>query len=71
VKRLEQIAVDEASLAARRIADESVLRGTLWDLINAYVVSCGGDPSKHVYGNTTRQRAVAAIERLVFPKERR
>ena len=37
----------------------------LWDAINAYVQACGADPSKHVYGNTTRQRAVAEVERFI------
>ena len=41
------------------------LRVKLWDLINEYVAACGGDPSKHVYGNTTRQRLVVDIERLI------
>lgn len=40
-------------------------RVRLWDAINEYVKSCGGDPSKRVYGNTTRQRAVAGVERVV------
>lgn len=33
----------------------------LWDAINRYVMACRGDPSKHVYGNTTRQKAVAEV----------
>jgi hypothetical protein len=37
----------------------------LWDAINQYVVSCGGDPSTHVYGNTTRMRAVVTVESIV------
>lgn len=37
----------------------------LWDAIHDYVIACGGDPSKHVYGNTTRQRAVVAVEAVV------
>lgn len=41
-------------------------RVALWDTINEYVRTCGGDPSKRVYGNTARQTAVAAIERIVF-----
>jgi len=40
-------------------------RVKLWDAINRYVIACGGDPSKHVYGNTTRQRAVAEVEQVV------
>lgn len=38
-------------------------RGAMWDAINKYVETCGGDPSKHVYGNTARQRAVVEVER--------
>lgn len=33
----------------------------LWDAINRYVATCGGDASKHVYGNTARQREVANV----------
>lgn len=40
-------------------------RIALWDAIDAYVRACGGDPSKHVYGNTPRQEAVARVERVV------
>lgn len=40
-------------------------RVRLWDEINRYVVACGGDPSKHVYGNTPRQVAVAQVEKIV------
>lgn len=40
-------------------------RARLWDEINRYVVTCGGDPSKHVYGNTSRMAAVAGVERVV------
>lgn len=45
-------------------------RVKLWDAINAYAAACGGDPSKHVYGNTPRQTAVAEVERLVRDIER-
>ena len=41
-------------------------RVALWDAINEYVAACGGDSSKRVYGNTSRQRAVAAVERVSF-----
>lgn len=37
----------------------------LWDAINRYATSCGADPSAHVYGNITRQRAVFDIERVI------
>jgi hypothetical protein len=40
-------------------------RVKLWDAINAYVVACGGDPSRHVYGNTPRMNAVSEVERTV------
>ena len=38
----------------------------LWDAVNAYVVSCGGDPAKHVYGNTLRQLSVVSVEDAVL-----
>jgi hypothetical protein len=34
----------------------------LWNEINQYVVTCGGDPSKNIYENIPRQNAVVAIE---------
>lgn len=37
----------------------------LWDAINRYVISCGGNPDKHVYGNTRRMEAVTAVENAV------
>jgi hypothetical protein len=37
----------------------------LWDAINAYVIACGGDPSKYVYGNTSRMKAVAVVNGVV------
>lgn len=37
----------------------------LWDAINAYAESCSGKPSKHVYGNTRRMKAVVAVNRAV------
>ena len=37
----------------------------LWDAINRYVVSCGGDPSKHVNGNTPRMEAVVEVNSIV------
>lgn len=40
-------------------------RVRLWDEINRYVVACGGDPSKHVYGNTPRMAAVAQVEGVI------
>lgn len=39
----------------------------LWNLIHSYVKVCGGDPSKHVYGNTLRQKLVVEIERAALP----
>jgi hypothetical protein len=37
----------------------------LWDAINRYVEACGGDPGKHVYGDTRRQTAVAEVDAVV------
>lgn len=37
----------------------------LWNAINKYVQTCGGDPSKHVYGNMPRQLAVVDVEKAV------
>jgi len=42
----------------------------LWDAINRYVVACGGDPSKRVYGNTPRQTAVAEVNGVVRTESR-
>lgn len=41
------------------------LEGELWDAINHYAVSVGGDPSRHVYGNTSRMQAVVDVGRAV------
>lgn len=46
-------------------SDEELDRVALWSSINDYAQSCGGDPSRRVYGNTHRQNAVAAIERII------
>jgi hypothetical protein len=40
-------------------------RARLWDEINRYAVSCGGNPSQYVYGNKPRQAAVAMIEGII------
>jgi formate dehydrogenase maturation protein FdhE len=37
----------------------------LWDAINHYCVACGGSPATRIYGNTERQRAVVAVEKVV------
>jgi len=37
----------------------------LWDLINGYASSVGGNPSRYVYGNVTRMKMVAAVNRLI------
>lgn len=37
----------------------------LWDAINDYAITVGGDPSRQVYGNTARMKAVAAVGRIV------
>lgn len=39
----------------------------LWDAINQYTETCGGDPSKNVQGNTSRQAAVVAVEQCLNP----
>lgn len=46
-------------------------RVALWDAINRYVVTCCGDPSKHVYGNTPRQKAVVDVEAAIRVIEER
>lgn len=40
------------------------LQKALWDAINVYTESCGGDPSAHV-NSAKRMAAVFAVERLV------
>jgi hypothetical protein len=37
----------------------------LWDAINRYAISVGGDPSSHVYGNTPRMQAVTDVGAVV------
>jgi hypothetical protein len=37
----------------------------LWTAIDRYTVSCGGEPDKHIYGNTPRMSAVAEVEAVV------
>lgn len=37
----------------------------LWDAINCYVTACGGDPARHVHGNTARMNAVADVNNAV------
>lgn len=37
----------------------------LWDAINRYAIAVGGDPSKHVHGNTPRMQAVVDVDALV------
>ena len=37
----------------------------LWDAINRYASSTGGDPSKHVHGNAPRMQAVADVGRVI------
>lgn len=39
-------------------------RAKLWAAINEYAASCHGDPSKYVYGNTRRQKAVVDVEAI-------
>lgn len=38
------------------------MKVALWDAINRYVISCKGDPGKRVQGNTSRMKAVTAVE---------
>lgn len=40
-------------------------RVRIWDAINRYVQTCGGDPSKHVYGNIARMNAVVDVEQAL------
>lgn len=51
--------------APELITKESTVKVDIWEAINRYVVACGGDPSRHVYGNTSRQRAVVEVERII------
>jgi len=37
----------------------------LWDAINRYAITVGGDPAHHVYGNTARMQAVADVGKIV------
>ncbi len=38
------------------------MKVALWDAVNRYVISCKGDPGKHVQGNTSRMKAVTEVE---------
>lgn len=37
----------------------------LWDAINRYATSVGGDPASHVYGNAARMQAVTDVGKIV------
>jgi hypothetical protein len=37
----------------------------LWDVINRYAITVGGDPAQHVYGNVPRMQAVADVGTIV------
>lgn len=37
----------------------------LWNEVNKYAATCGGEPDKHVYGNLPRMQAVVAVEEVV------
>lgn len=37
----------------------------LWDVINRYAITVGGDPANHVYGNAPRMQAVADVGKIV------
>jgi len=41
----------------------------LWEAIHEYVVACGGDPTKHIYGNTNAMDAVIKIENICFNQD--
>jgi len=41
------------------------LETELWNAVNDYAISVGGDPSRHVHGNTPRMQAVVAVVRVV------
>lgn len=40
-------------------------RAELWHAVNEYAEACGGDPSKNIYGNTRRLRAVVRVEKAL------
>lgn len=46
----------------------AVDRVELWNAIHEYVIACGGDPSKHVYGNARRMNAVVRVENAVMDR---
>jgi hypothetical protein len=37
----------------------------LWEAINRYAISVGGDPASHVYDNVSRMQAVADVGKIV------
>lgn len=37
----------------------------LWNAINRYATSVGGDPSRHAYGNVPRMQAVADVGKIM------
>jgi hypothetical protein len=37
----------------------------LWDAVNDYAISVGGDPSESIYGNVPRMEAVEAVSKIV------
>jgi hypothetical protein len=39
--------------------------GDLWEAINRYAISVGGDPANHVYGNDARMTAVADVSTII------
>ena len=49
-------------VAGRSPCDPCVqLEAALWDAINQYAISVGGDPSSHIYGNVPRMQAVVDV----------
>jgi hypothetical protein len=50
---------------SERACIHGAAENALWDAINRYAMSCGGDPSDHVHGNTLRQQAVVEVSEAV------
>ena len=60
----ETTTVERSGLTAGSMASPDKV--ALWDAINRYVETCGGDPGKRCYGNYERMETVAEIEKIVF-----
>lgn len=57
------VARNTATPPATNTAEAYPGQGALWDAINQFATTCGGDPGSGVYGNLPRMRAVVAVER--------